>query len=134
MSGPLPAGRYLIPVTSDDRGPGALVTTPPGWQRWAGPNRYLPPDGYVALLVLQVNEIATRPCRAVDGNGLEPVEAGTTALVEALREQPGHLLVQGPEPDDRFGLPATHLRLRATQRARCPSDRDYHLWNTDRGG
>ncbi|HET6561877.1 MAG TPA: hypothetical protein VFG72_08375 [Marmoricola sp.] len=90
-----------------------------------------PQNGRVGVLALEVDALVERPC------GPErPGERihNAAELVRALVRTPHHRVTLEPEPDDRFGHPGTHLRLRAGPLAECvASDGPFWLWDTQVG-
>lgn len=109
----------------------AELTLPSGWNSWVGPNRF---DGhepgrsneqalghstwYVGALVLEVDSINTRGCGS-PWNQLETTDSVVAGLGKAFSLK----VLQGPEPVQRFGEPATRMRLRVTDAAeRCAED------------
>ncbi len=123
----LEAGTYAINVATDRGEVTAEVTVPDGWRGWIGPHRPFR-TGVVSLLVQDVAYVTETPCRT----GVEDMTAVGDApadLVRALTRIPGHELVVAPEPDDRFGVPATHLVLQSWARLTCP-DSYFGLWST----
>jgi DNA-directed RNA polymerase specialized sigma24 family protein len=128
----LEAGTYEILVGDDMTPTVAFVTLPEGWFGWRGPLRLVDDDSEASVLVLDVAEVVTRPCQPL-WFGMEDVGEGPESLVRALRGMPRHQVLQPPEPDDRFGHPATHLRVRALATASCPGGEDFAVWRTDKG-
>lgn len=109
----------------------AELTVPAGWNSWIGPNRF---DGhapgrsnnealghltwYVGALVLEVDGVNTRGC----GAPLPDLET-TKGVVRALQRTFSMEVIRGPETVQRFGYPATRMRLRVTKQAeRCVAD------------
>lgn len=124
----LAAGTYAIPLGTDRGDVTAEVTVPRGWTGWLGPNRFAR-VGYVGLLVQDVAYVTETPCR-IGTEGMAAVGDAPADLVRALTRIPRHELVAGPETDDRFGVPATHLVLQATDQVRCTGSLDFGLWST----
>ena len=118
----LDAGTYRLHPSLTDSDVTAEVTVPSGWNSWVGPNRF---DGhkpgrsneqalghltwYVGALVLEVDSINTRGC----GNPWNELET-TDSVVAGLSKAFAMKVLQGPEPVQRFGEPATRMRLRMT--------------------
>ena len=121
----LEAGTYAMRVGTDQGEVTAEVTVPDGWRGWLGPNRAYR-HGYVGLLVQDVAHVYETPCSA---DGMAEVGDAPEDLVRALTRIPHHELVEGPDPDGRFGVPATHLVLQATDGARCGGDTYFGLWS-----
>jgi hypothetical protein len=128
----LDPGTYTWQVSRGDPSrPSVLVDLPPRWHAWdLGPNRWLQPDpprggeGYAGLVVTDMDDVVDKPCRA--GSGMKQVGHDPQDLVDALASMPRHTVVSGPRPDDRFGYPATYLRIR-TLDVRCPGGQDFLL-------
>jgi len=127
----LDAGTYALHPSESDRTLTAELTLPRGWNSWIGPNRF---DGhapgrsndealghltwYVGALVLEVDGVNTHGC----GSPWEDLTS-TKDIVAALGRAFSMEVVRGPEPDQRFGYPATRMRLRVTQAfEKCPED------------
>jgi hypothetical protein len=127
----LAAGTYRLHPSLTESDLAVDLTLPPGWNSWVGPNRF---DGhapgrtngealghltwYVGALALEVDSVNTRGCGA-------PTNHLTTAgaVVGALGRAFSMEVVRGPEPVERYGYPATRMRLRVTQEfERCPAD------------
>jgi hypothetical protein len=106
----------------------AWVTVPEHWSSWLGPVRQDDDGGEVAVLVLEVSAVTNEACQ-LDVADMTPVGSDPAALVQALQVLPRHRVTMAPSPDDRFGLPATHLRLEASTRARCPY-REFPLFRS----
>ncbi|MGZ5399299.1 MAG: hypothetical protein ACXWDM_04745 [Nocardioides sp.] len=126
----LEEGTYAIRLGTDRGDVTAEVTVPQGWTGWVGPNRSFR-DGYVSLLVQDVAYVADlpqEPC-GLGTAGMSEVGDTPADLVRAFTRIPHHELVDGPEPDSRFGVPATHLVLQATDRVRCPGKLTFGLWS-----
>jgi hypothetical protein len=68
--------------------------------------------------ILDVNAVLRRPCTG-SPSGLAHVGGSPAALVRALARIPRASLVVPPAPDDRFGVPGTHLRLATADNAIC---------------
>jgi hypothetical protein len=141
---PLEAGTYEIELSPlDPHTPTALVTVPDGWRGWIGPNRGLAGDrGYVGVLIQHVDAVTDRPCRTPR---LDPADVSVTPdgmravtdaedLVEALTLLPRHRVVSGPEPDERFGAPATTLVMEPSRSLECRNGYPYfELWDSSTG-
>ena len=123
----LEAGTYAIQVGTDRGEVTAEVTVPDGWTGWIGPNRVFP-RGYVSLLVQDVAYVTETPCGPWF-EGMTAVGDAPADLVRALTRIPRHELVAGPEPDDRFGVPATHLMLQESAGVNCAGNHDFSLWS-----
>jgi hypothetical protein len=109
----------------------AELTLPSGWNSWVGPNRFDGHEGglsnekalghmtwYVGVLVLEVDSINTRGC----GNPWNELKT-SDSVVAGLGDAFSMKVLQGPEPVQRFGGPATRLRLRMTGAVeRCEAD------------
>jgi len=128
----LDQGRYWVQsccvpghrITDFAANPVAVFDVPKGWNAWVGPNRF---DGhapgrsneealghstwYVGALVLEIDAVNTHGCDRPDTGSLATAED----LVAALRRAFGFQVIQGPVPDQRFGYPATRLRVRGTK-------------------
>jgi uncharacterized protein YfcZ (UPF0381/DUF406 family) len=100
------------------------LTLPKGWNSWAGPNKF---DGhapgrsnsealghmtwYVGVLALQVTAVNTHGCGSPDV-GTVMTAADLTAALErtfAFKQ------LEAPRQVQKFGDPATHLRVRVTR-------------------
>jgi len=125
----LAAGTYELRPSWDPSHPSVVFTVPKRWHGWYGPNRFAGKHGYVGFLALEVDEVVSHPCNALRGGW--PVN-GAGSLVQTLTRLPGHRLVMAPTPDDRFGYPGTHLRLKAGAIG-CPDDREWRLWSDQTG-
>jgi len=123
----LEKGTYAIQVATDRGEVTAEVTVPDGWTGWIGPNRVFP-RGYVSLLVQDVAYVTETPCGPWF-EGMTAVGDAPADLVRALTRIPRHELVAGPEPDDRFGVPATHLMLQESAGVNCAGNHDFSLWS-----
>ena len=122
----LDRGTYLLDPSRDDDHPRVRVTLPHGWNAWVGPNRFnghapgrsneealTHATWYAGLLVLDVEAVASRPCRSPETG--DEIGDSADALVAAIRRIPGHrVTLNEKEAHDKFGYPATHLRLRET--------------------
>ncbi len=128
----LRAGTYELPLDRHDVPFTALVTVPGGWRGWYGPERPVGSRGYVAVLLLNVLQVVSRPCQA-GTRGMAVLDRTPAALVEALTRLPGHRVTVAPHADQRFGVPGTHLRVRGTGAAACPQGAVFELWNTTAG-
>jgi hypothetical protein len=128
----LEAGTYELRMTWRPDGPSALVTVPEGWTGWVGPLRGNGEMLYGGVLVLDVRAVADKPC-TLFRERMVPV-TDSRSLLAALQNLPRHRVVQQPSDDDRFGYPATHLRVRAGDRARCANDLKFQLFDAERGG
>ena len=133
------SGHDLTDFTSN---PVAEFTVPTGWNAWVGPNRF---DGhapgrsneealghltwYVGALVLEVDAVNTHGCGDPDTGGLSTAHE----LVAALRQTFSFEVTQGPVPDQRFGYPATRMRVRVTD-AVDSCRRETAVFNTTSDG
>jgi hypothetical protein len=104
--------------------PVAELAVPEGWNAWVGPNRF---DGhapgrtneealghltwYVGVLVLKLQAINTHGCGQPDLRNLPTPEDLVAALPRTFAVQ----VLQGPQPVERFGYPATRMRVRFTR-------------------
>jgi hypothetical protein len=120
----LDAGRYLLRPSLTNTDLAATLTVPPGWNAWVGPNRF---NGhkpgrsngkalghatwYVGALVLEVDGINTHGCGDPNGPKLETTEQVVAALAQAFSVE----VIRRPEPVQKFGHPATRMRLRMTK-------------------
>lgn len=128
---PVAAGTFTLAFSLDVDAPSAQIATPAGWRSWFGPLRRSQ-GAAAAVLVSRVNEVAATPCGWYF-QGLEDVGDSPRALVAALARLPRHRVVVAPEPDDRFGYPGTHLRLRAGDLS-CPGAvTEFELFLADHG-
>jgi len=123
----LDAGTYELDVSDDIGAPNVQLTVPDGWDGWYGPSWDVE-EAFATLLVLDVNKVVVTACKQ-GSYGMEEIGEGPDALVTALTRIPRHRVVVAPEPDDRFGYPATYLRLEAG-RARCPFNAPFELLDT----
>jgi hypothetical protein len=127
----LAAGTYRLHPSSTESDLTAELTVPRGWNSWIGPNRF---DGhapgrsnedaldhltwYVGALVLEVDGVNTHGCGS-PSEGLTSTKDVVAALGRAFSMD----VVRGPEPDRRFGYPASRMRLRVTPAfEKCPED------------
>ena len=123
----LEGGRYELRPAFDSHGARARITVPDGWNAWEGPNKFgnLATPGqsneealseatwYAGLLVLHVEAVASRPCHGPDTG--DEVGDSAEALVAAITRIPEYqVTLNEEESPDKFGYPATHLRLRPT--------------------
>jgi hypothetical protein len=119
-------GTYEFRPSIAPGSPPVLVTVPPGWNAWEGPNRFegvgravthdpaineaLVEDNsrwYAGLLVLDVQWVAQRGCSFADTSNDD-----AAALAQTLVRMPGFGVDAGPTPATRDGHSALHLRLR----------------------
>jgi hypothetical protein len=128
----LEPGAYTWRVSSNPGRPSAVVDLPAHWHAWVlGPNRWFEADdpqggpGYAGLIVTDVYNVVVKPCVA-DVEGMRKLGDSAQDLVDGLATMPRHEVVAGPEPDGRFGIPATYLGLE-THRAECPGDQPFDL-------
>jgi len=129
----IPAGTYEILLGTDRQLASAFVTVPDGWRAMYGPARSVGKHGFMSLLVLDVTFVAQQAC-VPRPDTMEPVGDAPEGLVRALARIPRSEVVSGPAPDERFGLPATHLSLRATGSLRCPGLRGLPMiWTEELG-
>ncbi|HET9420545.1 MAG TPA: hypothetical protein VFO49_05365 [Nocardioides sp.] len=132
----LDAGTYLMQPSRAAGAPEVLVTLPPGWNAWEGPNRF---EGdldttpwYAGLLVVNVTAVATDPCDNPAATGTA-VDGTPDDLVAAIKRIPGLRVTATPESDQLFGYPATHLQVRRVPGfGRC--DGDFALFDTETNG
>lgn len=128
----LDAGTYALRPSLIESTLVAELSVPGGWNSWVGPNRF---DGhapgrsnsqalghltwYVGALVLEVDNVNTNGCGAPSGATLETPEQ----VVRALRHAFSMEVVRRPEQVQRFGYPATRMRLQVTGAAEhCAAD------------
>ncbi|WP_107765977.1 hypothetical protein [Nocardioides terrigena] len=119
-------GTYEFRPSIAPGSPPVLVTLPPGWNAWEGPNRFEGldrsvtddadvnegvieehPRWYAGLLVLDVQWVAQRGCSFAD-----TADDDAAALAQTLVRLPGFGVDTGPTSATVDGLPALHLRLR----------------------
>jgi hypothetical protein len=122
----LEPGTYALHVSPALDRPVAVVDLPPRWRAWSfGPDRGTRATGYAQLIVTDVYDLVDKACQPSD-DGMKALSGDPAELVRALEGMPRFTVLAGPEPDDRFGYPATHLRMRAGN-TRCPFDTAYML-------
>ncbi len=130
----LRGGTYELRLDREGFPAHARFTVPEGWRGWYGPSRPYMKQGYVGILVGDVEEVADRVCQ-VPVSDMRPVGDSPEALVEALTDLPRHPVVEGPERTTFAGWPSTHLVLRADRNASCPRWSGFiELWNSPGGG
>ncbi len=129
---PLPPGTYRISPSPYAAVPSATLTVGTGWSGWMGPVAGLPPYGDVGVLVLDVDHVATQPCRPF-ATGMAAVPDDPAALVAAFRDLPRVGVEVVAASDHRFGYPATHLRLAAGPGLSCAFGQPFELVDTARG-
>lgn len=138
----LDSGTYELIPSSESYFPRATITLPDGWNAWQGPNRFDVQDAgdtneealgeitwYVGILVLRVDGVSSGLCRDPGSSD----EQGSTpeSLTRAVRAIPGFRVTETTEPPEKFGYPATHLRLVPDSLpARC----EANLFRTDVNG
>lgn len=128
---PLPAGAYDLLISYEPFAPMARFTVPAGWL--AGDHPYRGADGAQAIFAVFAPEaVTTTPCRVL-ATGMTPLDGDPASVTAALAAVPGERVVLAPEPDRRFGLPVTHLRLQETAAAHCPNG-DYHMFKAAAAG
>jgi len=119
----LDPGTYSWRVSPYQDRPFAIVDVPEGWNAWFGPSRSTETDdgklkGDVDLIVTDVYEIVEKACQPAD-DGMRELGDDPQELVEALARMPRHDVLVGPRAVERFGHPATHLRVEV-ENNRCP--------------
>jgi hypothetical protein len=120
----LKPGTYALHVSPELTRPVALVDLPAKWHAWTfGPDRGSEKTGYANLIVTDVYDLARKACQPGD-DGMRPLSGDPAELEHALADMPGWKVVARPEPDGRFGEPATRLRLRGTD-LHCPYGTGY---------
>lgn len=124
----LEPGTYELELGREGSPAAARFTVPDGWSGWFGPNRPFLRNGYAGLLVGDVERVAVAACRG-SVSPMREVGDETGALVAALRELPGHELVEPPTEVTFAGLPATRLTLRGSGAARCDGG-VVELWDS----
>lgn len=127
----LEPGTYRLWVSADGTRQAAVVTTPPGWRRWLTPIRTAGNSGAAMVLVSRIHAVVEDACESVYTGKTDIPPNDSQALVTALAAMPRFRVVQPPAPDDRFGHPATHLRV-ASDRTTCRAG-TFQLWTTDLG-
>lgn len=129
------AGTYEMELHREGFPVTARFTIPDGWDGWFGPARGIeePRDGYVGVLIGDVEDVATRVCSGAVSE-MRPVGNTASELLEALTEIPRHALVDGPEQVSFDGLPATHLTLVGEADATCGEGSVLELWNAPGAG
>ena len=119
----LEPGTYELTPSRDGAEPTALITVPPGWNSWVGPNRF---DGHldgdtneealarstwvVGVAVLDVQWVATERCQPTVS--ATDFDMGYDQTVMRVRDIPGYQSsIDGTGGDDLFGHPSTHIEL-----------------------
>jgi len=127
----LEPGTYSMQVSPLLDRPTVLVDLSTGWHAWNwGPNRgagmanrpHLP---YAGLIVTDLYDVVDKPCQP-GSDGMKTLGNDPQELVDALVALPRATVLAGPEADDRFGYPATHLRIHGGDQ-RCPYDEALFL-------
>lgn len=133
----LAEGTYWIRPSLLDHRLIAEFTVPPGWNgSWVGPQHSRDVRGdqskswYTNALVLEVDKVSTTRCLP-EVIPLETRQEVAAALAHAFSTK----LLQAPEEVERFGYPATRLRLQVTKKANkvCPDTASVTFHTTQDG-